>query len=95
MMLKTLEESINGYLLSSYISAIGNVAFNLHRSYIKELIPRLKVVVRRHLLDENDAVVKSLTSEEYENIFMSMGRLAKRGNTYIIFSLVKCSIQRV
>jgi hypothetical protein len=84
MMLTTLEESNNGYLLDSYISAIRNVAFNLHKNYVKELIPRLKVIVRRHLVDESEAVVKSLTSEKYDNIFINMECLIEIGNICMI-----------
>ena len=77
-MLSTLEQGNNGELLSSYIGAIGSVAFNLHRGYVAEIIKRLKVVVYRHLIDESEPTVKSLTKEKCENIFISMKCLVRR-----------------
>lgn len=77
-MLRTLEQSNNGDLLNAYVSAIGNVAFNLHRNYVEELVKRLKVIVYRHLIDESESTVRTLTKEKCENVFMSMKNLVRR-----------------
>jgi hypothetical protein len=81
-----LERGNNGDLLCSYITAIGDVAYNLHKNYVAELITRLKVIVNRHLVDESEATVKSLTKEKCENIFINMKCLVKRSKICAIFS---------
>lgn len=50
-MLAIMEEKNNGDLLFAYTTGIGNLANNLHRSLVAELIPRLKAIVIRHLTD--------------------------------------------
>lgn len=85
-MLAVLEEKNNGDLLSAYITAIGNLACNLHRSLITELIPRLKSIIHRHLTDESELIIKSLTKEKYEYIFAAMKNLCKRSTLFINLS---------
>jgi hypothetical protein len=74
-MLKILEQGNSSDLLCSYITTIDDIAFNLHKNYVAELITRLKVVVHRHLVNESEATVKHLTKKKCENIFHIMNCL--------------------
>jgi hypothetical protein len=77
-MLEALEARNDGDLMYAYTVAIGNLACNLHRGIVKELLPRLKAALNRHLVDESEAIVKSLTKERYEHIFCALKNLSKR-----------------
>ena len=63
-MLAILEEQNNGALLIAYLTAIGNLYANLHRTYVKEIVERLKPIVHKHLIDDSEATTKVLTKDK-------------------------------
>jgi len=83
-LLERLSKENNWDVLVPVVSSLGNIAANLHRNYLREIIERLKPIVHNHLVDDSEANNKKFSREKCDAVFKGMKALLKRGNLQLI-----------
>jgi hypothetical protein len=81
-----LEAENNWDVLVPVVNSLGYIAPNLQKSYLREMVTRLKPIVHRHLVDYSEPNMKKFSRDKCDYVFRGMKALLKRSIVIVIQS---------